>query len=202
MLERLRQEMARHDINARELSIRANIGRSFVYDLLSGRSPNPTTKKLTSIAEALGVSLQYLISGPSSHGDYIDVPLLTNSLQNNDDNVTCKSYLLNKKWIATNLKTAPENLRMVIINSDAMSPTINNNDAVIIDISSKVPVKSGMFILQNNANMIARRMEFVLGKLPKQVFISPDNNKYVPYSCNIDEINVLGRIIWLAREVE
>lgn len=202
MLERIRKEMVRNNINARDLSIRANIGRSFVYDLLSGRSPNPTTKKLATIANALGVSLQYLISGSSVDSeDFITMPLSLNALKNSDKGIWDR-YLLNKKWIASNLKVAPENLRMVVVNGDCMFPTVNHQDMVMVDVSSRVPTKAGIFMLQNGEAMIARRVEFVPGKVQKQVCISPDNSKYVPYTCDIDEVNIVGRVVWLAREVE
>ena len=46
LIERLRIAMERAQVNARELAETAEVGRSFVYDVLSGKSLNPTTHKL------------------------------------------------------------------------------------------------------------------------------------------------------------
>lgn len=54
--------MLERGINARKLAIEANLGASFVYDLLSGKSVNPTFSRIKSIAAVLNVSPSYILS--------------------------------------------------------------------------------------------------------------------------------------------
>jgi len=206
MITKLKLEMERQGISARELSSMANVGSSFIYDLLSGRSANPTTKKISAIANALGVSLSYLLSGSkntteqtSLYSDFISVPLLINS---NDKNIIkSDSYLFKKAWVTERLKTMPENLNMVIVSGDGMYPSIKNSDIALVDNSCKTPIESGIFILLNNSITIARRMEFVPINGTGEVFIYPDNPKYKSYTCNISELEIIGRVVWTARAV-
>ena len=60
LIIRLKEEMEKSNINALELAEKAGVGATFVYDILKGKSKNPTSKKLLSIAEALNVSLSYI----------------------------------------------------------------------------------------------------------------------------------------------
>ena len=206
MIEKLKQEMARQGINARELSMRANLGSSFIYDLLSGRSTNPTTNKMVSIANALGVSLSDLHSGQQgisiankSYENFFAIPFfVSNTVENK---TTPDNYLFNKEWVLENLKTSPETLRMVMVSGDGMYPFINNKDMVLIDIACKTPMKSGVFILLSNSIAIARRIEFVPEKSSGNVMVFPDNPKYSMHSCHISDLDILGRAVWVAREI-
>ncbi len=205
MIEKLKQEMERQGINARQLSTRAKLGSSFIYDLLSGRSANPTTNKMTSIADALGVSLSDLLSDTSnsniknSYGDFISVPLFINP--HTEEILISDNYLFKEKWVIEHLKIMPENLRIVIVSGDGMHPIIHNGDLVLIDKSCTTPIKSGIFILSSNLSNIARRLEFVPGNCMDQVFITPDNPKYTAHTCNISDLQIIGRVVWISREL-
>ena len=49
--------------------------------------------------------------------------------------------------------------------------------------------------------LVAKRLEHVpLSDLPRLRIIS-DNPHYTPYECTAEEINVIGRIRWFAREL-
>ena len=69
LAKRLKIEMDRKDLNARELAELAGLGSSLAYDILSGKSTNPTTKKLSAVAKVLGVSVLYLMHGEESSNE-------------------------------------------------------------------------------------------------------------------------------------
>lgn len=50
-------------INARNLAMAAKTGRSFVYDILSGKSADPTITRLRRIAVALETTVEELMGG-------------------------------------------------------------------------------------------------------------------------------------------
>lgn len=211
MIERLKQEMTRMNINALELSVRANVGRSFVYDLLSGKSSNPTTKKMSTIANILGVSLPYLISGvrddidARSNSEYTSIPFFLHS--DNSDNaekVIRNAQLFQKSWIKETLATSPEDLRIIVIhNNGGLNPILNKHDTALVDISCKEPTKPGVFILQSGGSLIARHLEFVPDKNLRSVSISTDNtrNSACAHICDIHDINIIGRVVWVGREM-
>jgi len=55
--------MADQGINPGELSRRASLGETWVYDLLAGRNTNPTLNTLEAISTALNCSIPYLLGG-------------------------------------------------------------------------------------------------------------------------------------------
>ncbi len=203
MLERLQQEMDRLNINARELSIRANLGGSFVYDILSGKSSNPTIKKMSAIADALGISLPYLLSGIpddarySSNIDFIKVPILSSTGKINNDTI---NYLFQEKWLIETLSVATKDLKIFVITGDNMQPTLNNGDTVLVNISCKAPTKPGIFLILSGASMVPRNIEFLPDKNFRKICIS-DNLKLSNHICNLDEVDIIGQVIWVAREI-
>lgn len=207
MIERVRHEMERLGLNARTLSDKANLGRSFVYDLLSGKSCNPTAKKLSALAEALGVSLPYLVSGLSNDNttyskdeNFVAIQHLKSTSLSAEKNLYRK-YLFHQKWLAENIGSKPENLQLVTINDSAMYPTLLRNDNVLVDTSINKPDTPGIFILVSGISTIARRLEYMPDKNLSEVLISQDSNPSILYSCPIQDISIIGRIMWFARRI-
>lgn len=57
---RMKELRAQHKISLQELADRAGTSKSHIWSLEQGRSRNPTIEMALSIANALGVSLDYL----------------------------------------------------------------------------------------------------------------------------------------------
>ena len=58
-----------------------------------------------------------------------------------------------------------------------------------------------IFILFDGMGLVAKRLEYIPNNdLPKFRVIS-DNTFYSPYERTADEINIVGRIRWFAREL-
>jgi transcriptional regulator with XRE-family HTH domain len=214
MIYRLKREMQRAGINARELSERANVGRSFVYDILSGKSANPTTQKIAAVASALGVSVPYLISENGNDNeelhpageDFSLIPLIAMEFKDDGRYVASvkpesESFLFQKKWIEKNLKSKPENLRVMFIQGDIMEPALYNNDMVLIDISKISPNPPGVFIIFEGGGLIAKRLEYIRRHNAQQVMVKPDNPKYTSYECGLFEVDIVGRVVWFSREM-
>src|SRR5271163_2061511 len=81
----LKLEMKKRGITSPELAKRADVKTSFIYDVMSGKSANPSTVKLARVAEALNVSLAELagstgltgnraLSKHAADNDYVVIP--------------------------------------------------------------------------------------------------------------------------------
>ena len=69
--QRLKLEMKKRNISSAQLAKRADVKISFIYDVISGKSANPSTVKLARVAEGLGVSLAELVgSGDATRPGY------------------------------------------------------------------------------------------------------------------------------------
>lgn len=215
MIKRLHEEMKKNNLNAKELSEKANVGRSFVYDILSGKSSNPTTNKIKAIANALEISIEYLISGVktneemerSNSDNYVSIYALNNYPEDANyitNNFNLKENLLyfKKNWIINDLETNPENARVVRIMDSGMKPTLVKNDLVLIDISKNVPYPPGIFIIYNSFGLVAKRLETSYSEDSSKssiIKIISDNNNLSTMSLKQENCLIVGKVIWFSR---
>lgn len=81
---------------------------------------------------------------------------------------------------------------------DSMSPTINDGDAVFIDISHRIPSPPGIYAIADElGGVIIKRLEVVSrpGAEEIKVEIISDNPHHKARILNLDEIVILGRYI-------
>ena len=209
LVKRLRAQMVRKGLNPKTLAEKAKVGRSFVYDILSGRSCNPTSGKIAAIADELGVSMQYLLNGvhPSSSSlqrGWADIAKISslkiestaksNIIVSIDDS-TPKNYFT-ESWIREEMNSAPENIRSITVECDSMQPTLNANDNILIDLSKRNLNPSGIFVIFDGVSLKPRRLEMLS---PDRILVCSDNNKYSQYEARPEDLNIIGKLIWLGR---
>lgn len=211
--ERLRSELDRRGLTAVELARNAGVKTSFIYDILNGKSTNPSTVKLAQVAEALGLNLAYLAgsgdaksprSGTSS--DVAAIPRITVTASAGGGSVVASEregehYYFRRSWIRDALGTSPEHLRILHISGDSMEPTIQDKDSILIDTSRKTPSPPGIFVVFDGFGLLAKRLEYVSGTQPPSVRILSDNPQYSPYVQSVSELNIIGRVVWFARKL-
>ncbi len=211
LVARLRAHMARKGLNPKTLAERAKVGRSFVYDILNGKSTNPTSSKLAAIAEQLGVSVNYLVSGVQQvmnprQKDWNDVVEITSieieqsasgSILITNENEK-RPYYFKSEWINKKLNAHPTDLRAVFVNGDSMGSTLQNGDMLLVNITKKIPNPPGLFVLFDGMGPVAKRLEMVA---PGRARVISDNSQYSPYEKDLSELNIVGKVVWLAREL-
>lgn len=215
--DRLRQELARRGLTATELAKSAGVKTSFIYDILNGKSTNPSTVKLAQVAETLGVGLTYLaglsnragasdMAGGAIADDLASIPRLKvrasaggGTLETSDEEDG--HYYFRRSWIRDTLKTTPETLRMLHITGDSMVPTLCDNDIILVDTQQKSPSPPGVFVLFDGLGLVAKRLELVSNAKPAQIRILSDNAQYGAYERSLEETQIIGRVVWFAREL-
>ncbi len=211
LVARIRAQMLRKGLNPKTLAERANVGRSFVYDIINGKSTNPTSSKLTAIAEQLGVSVQYLLTGvhpilgPKQRewSDLVEIPsIAVEGGQGGNVIVTVdsekKPYFFRNDWIRNNLKSRAEDLRSFFVHCDSMAPTLQEGDVILVNISIRTPNPPGVFVMFDGMGLSTKRLEMIS---MEKVRVLSDNQRYSQYERNISEINIIGRVVWVAREL-
>lgn len=210
--------MQRKGLNARELADQASVGASFVYDILSGKSTNPTSRKLSNVADVLGIDLMYLLYGidethaetdalPSQRptGLYVGIPALTVVASMGGsavlvDETAAAPYYFQKNWLKDDLGASPKDLRMVFISGDSMLPTLQDQDMVLVDTSQNLPSPPGIFVLFDGIGLVVKRLELIhQSDRRSEVQILSDNPQYAPYTSTLDDIRIIGRVVWFAR---
>ncbi|QGR02854.1 LexA family transcriptional regulator [Ehrlichia ruminantium] len=202
IVTRMKHQMDKMGINARELAHRAEVGKSFVYDILSGKSTNPTSKKLMAIAKVLNVSLSYLISDDTyicGQGNTNILPVYNLELENGKISSSGDVNL----YLSSNINLTPnmKDLRIYYVKGDSMIPTLMNQDIVLVDISDKIPHPAGLFVIVDSVGISIRRLEYLKDSQKIKLHVVSDNKKYSSYECHLEDMEILGRIIWYARSV-
>jgi transcriptional regulator with XRE-family HTH domain len=195
MIDKIRKRMKEMNINARKLAKLAEVGQSFVYDILNGKSKNPTSNKLNLIAKELGLSVSYLINTTNDQINYDHYVPIYNLDEKQDAN-----FLLSKTFCLNKIEAEKNKLYTHNMYDDSMSPTIQKNETMIIKYCDNLKsITSGIFLLKDKFNSIIRRIENVLGTT--NVKIIPDNSKYSTYIKNFKDISIVGEVIFIFKEM-
>lgn len=195
----------------------AGVNRSFIYDILRGRSAKPGLRNLERVAAAIRVDRDWLLHGigevegespfvVNPDEEFVSIPLAaprstrpgTIELAESSPG---RDYHFRRSWIRQSLGTSPTNLRILNVEGDSMSPTLIEGDTVLVDMARRAPNPPGIFVLHDGMGLVAKRLEHVPNSEPPRVRIISDNPLYAPYEGIADEINIVGRIRWFAREL-
>ena len=218
MHERLRARIRQLGMSVAEVAREAGVNRSFVYDILRGRSQVPNLDKLTRIARVVKVELEWLLSGKGRvegddpitadyHNDFVAIqyasvrPSMGGGTVVETEERPGRDFHFRRAWIRDRLKAAPSMMRVMAVQGDSMVPTLDEGDVILVDLNQRNPVPPGVFVLHDGMGLVAKRLEHVPMSDPPRVRIISDNSRYSPYECTAEEINIVGRVRWYGREM-
>jgi len=218
LADRLKARARQLGLTAAQIAEIAGVNRSFVYDIFRGKSENPNLERLDRLAGALKVERNWLLHGLGEvEGEspilenpdlafvaipYVNVRPSMGGGQHVDlEPNHGRPYHFQKSWIRHDLKANPADLRIMHVVGDSMTPTLLDGDIVLVDTGRRIPSPPGVFVLHDGMGLVAKRLEHIPNSDPARVRIISDNGYYSPYEGLADEINVIGRIRWFAREM-
>ena len=218
MHERLRARIRQLGMNVAEVAREAGVNRSFVYDILRGRSQVPSLEKLGQIAKVVKVDPDWLLNGKGRlegddpitedyHNDFVAIqyaharPSMGGGAIVEDEERVGRDFHFRRAWIRDRLRAAPSMLRVMAVHGDSMTPTLNDGDVILVDMNQRSPIPPGIFVLHDGMGLVAKRLEHVPMSDPPRVRIISDNSRYTPYEGTADEVNIVGRVRWYGREM-
>ena len=92
-------------------------------------------------------------------------------------------------------------LKLLSISGDSMSPTLEDGDLVMVDTHRRMPSPPGIFILDDGVGLVAKRVDAILNSWPLALRLSSDNPAYSNYRRRVDEVHIVGRVVWFARSI-
>lgn len=219
--------MAERGLSAAQLAKNADVKPSFIYDVIHGKSTNPSIIKLAQIASSMHVDVTALLDGMrkspppfNSHNHNGKRRRLHLDTARGDDYVTISSllvetslsggtaagekgkpYYFQREWIRDRLGVSPTDLRLSQVRGDSMEPVLCAGDMILIDITKKYPTPPGIFVLFDGFGLVAKRLEFISNTTPPAIRIISDNPQYSAYERTIDDLHIIGRVVWFAREL-
>jgi phage repressor protein C with HTH and peptisase S24 domain len=182
----------------------------------------PNSDKSIMIAEATGVSIDWLLTGqgpryrrplvggelPSTSpealaaADVIFIPFFDVAASAGggafvEEGAERSLVPLSKSWIQRSLGVSPRHLSMIRVMGDSMAPTLDSGDMVIVDESAKFAdrIVEGIFVLRIDGYLRVKRLE----RMKERIRVLSDNPAYRPevYRLNQlqEEFAVLGRVV-------
>jgi phage repressor protein C with HTH and peptisase S24 domain len=217
LADRLRARCEQLSLHAGQVAELAGINRSFVYDIMRGRSEHPNLERLDRVAQVLKVERRWLLHGLGEvEGDppiledpdqaFVAIPSVAVSASMGggsvvDEEQGGKPYHFQRSWIRYKLRAKPADLRIMHVEGDSMLPTLHHGDIVLVDLARRAPTPPGIFVLHDGMGLVAKRLDHIPNTDPPRVRIISDNPLYSPYEGTAEEVNIIGRIRWFAREI-
>lgn len=214
---RLRARCEQLSLHAGQVAELAEVNRSFVYDIMRGRSEHPNLERLDRVAQVLKVERRWLLHGLGEvEGDppiledpdqaFVAIPSVAVSASMGggsvvDEEQEGKPYHFQRSWIRYKLRAKPADLRIMHVEGDSMMPTLHHGDIVLVDLARRAPTPPGIFVLHDGMGLVAKRLDHIPNTDPPRVRIISDNPLYSPYEGTAEEVNIIGRIRWFAREI-
>jgi phage repressor protein C with HTH and peptisase S24 domain len=89
---------------------------------------------------------------------------------------------------------------MIEARGDSMAPEFLHGDQILIDLRDKNPVQPGSFCLWDGDGYVVKLVE----RAPERrgfLRIFSRNEIYKPYEVMADEVRIMGRPVWVGREL-
>jgi phage repressor protein C with HTH and peptisase S24 domain len=216
MHERLRARLRQLGMSVAQVAREAEVNRSFVYDILRGRSQVPNLDNLGRIARAIMVDADWLLTGkgridgsdpisPEFDHEFVAIqyvparPSMGGGSVVEGNERSGRDFHFRRAWIRDGLKAAPSMLRVMTVQGDSMVPTLDDGDVILVDLNQRSPYPPGVFVLHDGMGLVAKRLEHVAMSDPPRLRIISDNDRYTPYECTAEEVNIIGRVRWYGR---
>jgi phage repressor protein C with HTH and peptisase S24 domain len=187
---------------------------SHIYKICRGMS-RPSMAYLQELYEEYKVDLTWLLTGEQSTGsqvagtptnsDLIFAPMFdvqaSAGLGNEVIAEDVEDYFaFNKSFLSRQLNVSSEELVFVTISGDSMLPTLHDGDRVLVDMSQKAVGHEGLYLLQSEDGLMAKRLIDKQGELS----VVSDNSEYdnwtiMPAARSVNPI--AGKIVWCARAI-
>ena len=217
LADRLRARCEQLSLHAGQVAELAEVNRSFVYDIMRGRSEHPNLERLDRVAQVLKVERRWLLHGLGEvEGDppiledpdqaFVAIPSVAVSASMGggsvvDEEQGGKPYHFQRSWIRYKLRAKPADLRIMHVEDDSMLPTLHHGDIVLVDLARRAPTPPASLCCTTAWAWSPSGSTTSPNSEPPRVRIISDNALYAPYDCTGEEVNIIGQIRWFAREI-
>lgn len=227
--EGLQLRMAAAGHSARSLSLAAGLSPTAVRDILSGRSKRPRFQTLYRVAQVLGCTPEELKQPPDeallaelaggraagralarrsrspqadleAGGGMAVITILEAGAFDGaraGDETANESLGLPRRLLERLGARDPLCLR---VTEDAMAPSINPGDLLLLDRTQTRPREDGLYALLRLEQLIVRRLQ--IDPVKETVSVLADNPRYAAVrDLPPEELRIFGRVLWQGRAV-
>lgn len=85
----------------------------------------------------------------------------------------------------------PKDIKMLRVQGDSMTPTINEGDFVWVDISNNYVGSDGLYLIRMATGLAVKRLQTGLSN----IVIKSDNPNYSDITADVGELKIVGRVV-------
>lgn len=219
MARRLSETMKAKSVSQTELAQKIGTTKQQVYKLEKGhvRLRDEWARK---IAPHLGVKAEWLLFldgdmepqdgslRPSGFGNENYVPVAALDTRAgaggcgivHNDSFRAPHYF-DIGFITQKLRACPEDLCLVEIEGQSMEPLLQHGDLVLVDRRKTNISMEGIFVLHDGNGIVCKWVERCHESDIPKIVIKSENKRFSEYYALIDEIRIIGRVVWYSRTI-
>ncbi|MDV6330013.1 helix-turn-helix transcriptional regulator [Asticcacaulis sp. 201] len=105
------------------------------------------------------------------------------------------------RFITDELGLSPSTLSMAEVTGDSMYPLLWHRDRILINHADINPSPPGVFALWDGYGLVVKKVQRIHRSDPEKAMLISENPTYPPYEVFLDEINIIGRVVWFNRRM-
>jgi phage repressor protein C with HTH and peptisase S24 domain len=104
--------------------------------------------------------------------------------------------------IENELRAPPDKLLAMVAEGNSMEPEFRGGDQILVDTRRRSLAQPGAFCLWDGDGHVIKYLERVPDSEPVRVRVVSANDIYEPRERLLDEIGLIGRVIWFGRRIQ
>jgi phage repressor protein C with HTH and peptisase S24 domain len=104
--------------------------------------------------------------------------------------------------IENDLRIPVDKLLAMVAEGNSMEPDFRGGDQILVDTRRVSLAQPGAFCLWDGDGHVVKFLQRVQGSDPQRVRVISANGVYEPEERLLDEINLVGRVVWFGRRVQ
>ncbi len=151
--------------------------------ILFGVDADSTALQVATTASTSDMVAIFNVEASAGHGALIDSEIIVDRLS------FPPGYL--RRITSAN----PRDLAIIGVKGKSMEPTLSDDDVVMVDMTKRDLSFDGLFVLRDGgASLLVKRVS--RGRRRGTVMLISDNPTYPPIEREIEDIEVVGRVVW------
>ena len=118
-----------------------------------------------------------------------------------DNETVLHRIAFREEWVRSVSSAPLDQLAVIEVDGESMEPTLRQGDMVLVDFGQKRPQrKDGIYVIRTDGGLQVKRLQVEIAA--NKISILSDNKAYdTQRSVDPADIAVVGRVIWLGRQI-
>ena len=106
-----------------------------------------------------------------------------------------------EKWLRRVSRSKSSDLSVIKVQGDSMTPTLSDGDDILVDAGDGVErLRDGIYVLRREDALLVKRI--APSPASRRIIIKSDNDSYPSWpDCNIGDVDIIGRVVWVGRRL-